>query len=1155
MGVVHAESTTAHSWIRTLSAAIAEADECLSRNDVSGARAAIDRREVWNSGEVQSLARLVDVELREESLDDLGKFRKALALARFLGAIRAHFKRRRELPLPGNGWEAERLTELERAAQSWLDRLGGAKANSDLGFTSERVPEPDANPTAAGVTSAPGDDPTSAEVAPEPTLAEANSGPGDVATQTGATLEIAENPPETWRLALQEFDAALDELSPDESIRASARLAFRVRHQGRRFEGLDVYVQRALRGGRFSAGQIADIGQIAASPELLGDEADAAAAIVLTEGFLQRSRSLSRARLLRLLGTLVGHPRVFLDAHHDDLAKVQHARLGLELSDTEGGLALYFIVGGARWTADELLAHTESSVAIDVDADAHIVTLAQLGAAEMALIQVLARHRPIFPQESHDELRKRLRAVQHVVDLRLPDAFIGEKIKADSRPVVRLTPLDDGGLFVEIGVRPVPGAVLGTPGEGPLLALGVVGEARVSGRRYLTAERENAERIVALFMREGAARDGRWRFRLTSENSILAALEGLAELGDEVAVEWPKDVRAWRVGRATTKELRVRIHHGGELLSVEGGLEIDGHRVALAVLLEAIALGRRYVPIGPQRFIAIAEDLRERLAAARELIYEGRGALLAGLAATPVLADLVNEDVSDMAWRAHRERTAAASAIEPAIPAGLCADLRPYQREGFQWLVRLSSWATGACLADDMGLGKTLQALALIAHRAPQGPALVIAPISVTPGWISEAARFVPGLRVRIYRGENRAAMLADARPGDLFVAGYGVVSRDADALGAVHFVTLVLDEAHMIKNAVTRRARAVMRLRADFRLALTGTPVENHLGELWSLFRVITPGLLGTWQQFRERFAAPIERDQNAERRGALSRVLRPFLLRRTKESVLPELPPRIEVDRLVSLSSAERELYETARFAATTMIAEPDSPSQRFAILGWLTRLRRLACHPRLVNEAWTGTSSKLESFLSLVDELREAGHRALVFSQFTDQLAIIREALALRRVSVVYLDGSMPIDERARAVEQFQSGVGDCFLISLKAGGTGLNLTAANYVIHLDPWWNPAVEDQATDRAHRIGQALPVTVIRLIAEGTIEEAVLAMHAQKRELADQLLNGTDVVGRMSTDELIDLVRKGAPREDDVVFAESDDEDDRRLVEGDSPL
>jgi SNF2 family DNA or RNA helicase len=528
---------------------------------------------------------------------------------------------------------------------------------------------------------------------------------------------------------------------------------------------------------------------------------------------------------------------------------------------------------------------------------------------------------------------------------------------------------------------------------------------------------------------------------------------------------------------------------------------------------------------------------------------------LAGLAATPVLADLVNEDVSDMAWRAHRERTAAASAIEPAIPAGLCADLRPYQREGFQWLVRLSSWATGACLADDMGLGKTLQALALIAHRAPQGPALVIAPISVTPGWISEAARFVPGLRVRIYRGENRAAMLADARPGDLFVAGYGVVSRDADALGAVHFVTLVLDEAHMIKNAVTRRARAVMRLRADFRLALTGTPVENHLGELWSLFRVITPGLLGTWQQFRERFAAPIERDQNAERRGALSRVLRPFLLRRTKESVLPELPPRIEVDRLVSLSSAERELYETARFAATTMIAEPDSPSQRFAILGWLTRLRRLACHPRLVNEAWTGTSSKLESFLSLVDELREAGHRALVFSQFTDQLAIIREALALRRVSVVYLDGSMPIDERARAVEQFQSGVGDCFLISLKAGGTGLNLTAANYVIHLDPWWNPAVEDQATDRAHRIGQALPVTVIRLIAEGTIEEAVLAMHAQKRELADQLLNGTDVVGRMSTDELIDLVRKGAPREDDVVFAESDDEDDRRLVEGDSPL
>ncbi len=448
----------------------------------------------------------------------------------------------------------------------------------------------------------------------------------------------------------------------------------------------------------------------------------------------------------------------------------------------------------------------------------------------------------------------------------------------------------------------------------------------------------------------------------------------------------------------------------------------------------------------------------------------------------------------------------------------------------------------GACLADDMGLGKTVQTLALLVHRAALGPALVITPISVTPGWIAEAARFAPGLRVLPYRGSNRGALLVDPRPGDLFIAGYGVVARDPGALAGVHFSTLVLDEAHSIKNTITQRARAVGRLQADFRVALTGTPVENHLAELWSLFRVISPGLLGTWPQFRERFAAPIERDQSVERRAALARVLRPFMLRRTKENVLPELPPLIELNRLVSLSAAERELYETAHLAASTAIAEAQTPNQRFAVLAWLTSLRRLACHPRLFHDAWTGAASKLDAFLALVDELRATGHRALVFSQFTDHLALVREALTARGIPILYLDGSTPLDGRVRAVESFQRGEGDLFLISLKAGGTGLNLTAADYVIHLDPWWNPAVEDQATDRAHRIGQSRPVTVIRLIAQGTIEEAVLALHAEKRDLAERLLEGTDVAGRLSADDLVELVRRSTMS---TITVESSDEDE----------
>jgi SNF2 family DNA or RNA helicase len=267
-----------------------------------------------------------------------------------------------------------------------------------------------------------------------------------------------------------------------------------------------------------------------------------------------------------------------------------------------------------------------------------------------------------------------------------------------------------------------------------------------------------------------------------------------------------------------------------------------------------------------------------------------------------------------------------------------------------------------------------------------------------------------------------------------------------------------------------------VGRLQADFRVALTGTPVENHLAELWSLFRVISPGLLGTWPQFRERFAAPIERDQSAERHAALGRVLRPFMLRRTKESVLPELPPRIELNRLVSLSAAERELYETARLAAANAITEAQTP-------GALRRARLAHPPPAAVLSPAAGPRkpgpaprrSSTRSWRSSRSYARH-GHRALVFSQFTDHLALVREALVARGISTIYLDGDMSVDERARAVESFQRGEGDLFLISLKAGGTGLNLTAADHVIHLDPWWNPAVEDQATDRAHRIGQSRP-------------------------------------------------------------------------------
>jgi SNF2 family DNA or RNA helicase len=495
----------------------------------------------------------------------------------------------------------------------------------------------------------------------------------------------------------------------------------------------------------------------------------------------------------------------------------------------------------------------------------------------------------------------------------------------------------------------------------------------------------------------------------------------------------------------------------------------------------------------------------------------------------------------------------AARNLKPRVPRELQAELRPYQKEGFRWLARLSAWDAGACLADDMGLGKTLQTLAVLVTRKSHGPTLVVAPTSVGPNWLREAARFTPSLRVRHFHGPGREALLDDLGPGDLLVTSYGTLTVDAEALAEVRFDTLVFDEAQAIKNPRTRRARAARSLDARWRLALTGTPVENHLGELWSIFSVLSPGLLGPWESFQERFAAPIERDGDRDRLEALSRLMRPFVLRRTKDKVAPELPARTEVLEPVELSPAERALYEAARREALAELLEGGvDEGDKLQVLAALTRLRRLACHPKLVQANFTGASSKLSSLLEHLYDVRRARQRALVFSQFTTFLDLVRAQLEREGFEYLYLDGRTSVKRRAELVEQWAAGAADLFLISLKAGGSGLNLTGADYVFHLDPWWNPAVEDQATDRTHRIGQERPVTVVRLIAQATIEEAVVGLHEEKRALADGLLSGTEAAGKLTSAQLVDLIRVGeteafeAPEPREAAKPEPAEADDR---------
>ncbi|MDP2312483.1 MAG: DEAD/DEAH box helicase [Pseudomonadota bacterium] len=451
-----------------------------------------------------------------------------------------------------------------------------------------------------------------------------------------------------------------------------------------------------------------------------------------------------------------------------------------------------------------------------------------------------------------------------------------------------------------------------------------------------------------------------------------------------------------------------------------------------------------------------------------------------------------------------------------ALPGDVTATLRPYQQVGVDWIVWLRSIGMGGVLADDMGLGKTVQTL--VALRVMGGRSLVVAPTSVLRNWAAEAAKFVPTLRVCVYHGPKRAL----DHTADLVITTYALLRLDLERLRAVEWSTLILDEAQAIKNPDSQVAHAARAIPAVQHLAVTGTPVENRLEELWSAFHFVSPGLLGGRREFRDRFSTPIE---NGDRRAqqALRRRIRPFVLRRLKGEVAKDLPPRTDVVLRCTLSDDERAIYEGVRALARADVQKLLEKNGMIQVLEVLLRMRQAACHTGLLPGRTAPSSAKLDLLLDTLDEVLAEGHKALVFSQWTSMLDLVEPALRARGIRWARLDGSTV--DRAGVVNRFSADDGPpVFLLSLKAGGTGLNLTAADYVFHLDPWWNPAVEDQATDRAHRIGQERPVVSCRLIAEDTVEERILVLQEQKRGLARAALDEEALARGITRDELLAL-------------------------------
>ena len=701
------------------------------------------------------------------------------------------------------------------------------------------------------------------------------------------------------------------------------------------------------------------------------------------------------------------------------------------------------------------------------------------------------------------------------------------EVQSSSRLVALLSGRE--GVFRgTLGIEPFEGAALQTPGKGESEQVVQRGDETVVLHRDLPREIEQltALRQACPVLREYTGNSLRWQ--VDDPETALDILGELQDFGSEnIELRWPEGqaLSLCTISSPTAFNLSVG-ETADRWLKVGGEVRVDETRVLKFTELLELARQRSgaYIRLEEGEFLRLTRSIARQLDMLGNLLPmpdkggRTRRALELSPAAVALLALSRKKEPLPGALEAPVQRVREQLEVHrhSGLPTALRAELRDYQMTGYRWMMQLISSGIGACLADDMGLGKTVQILSVLLAKAAAGPSLVLAPASVCANWEREAARFTPTLRVLRLRTTGRTELLEKLQPQDVLVCSYGLLVSEADALSGISWNTVVLDEAQSIKNSQSQRAEQARRLVARHRIAATGTPLENNLLELWSLMEFLNPGFLGARSSFLSRFKDSPSR---------LRQLISPFVLRRLKGDVLDELPEKSEQVIQVELSEQERALYEALRRQA---LLEMNAETERFRVLAHLTRLRRLCCHPMLgAPDCKLATSSKLETLRELAGELQAGGHRALIFSQFTDVLEHVRTLCEKEQFSYLYLDGSTPVATRNSLVDKFQQGETDFFLISLKAGGVGLNLTAADYVILLDPWWNPATEDQAADRAHRIGQDKNVTVCRLVCADTIEQRVLELHSQKRELVDTVLSYSPAAAEaLSIEELLQLLK-----------------------------
>ncbi len=636
-------------------------------------------------------------------------------------------------------------------------------------------------------------------------------------------------------------------------------------------------------------------------------------------------------------------------------------------------------------------------------------------------------------------------------------------------------------------------------------------------RTDIVAQQVAARLLLDLGLQQTETGEG---FIAKGDSAIRFWSEGVGNLPETWDLYVPEELVGTHV-RSKPVTMSARVSSGVDWLALKISYESEGVGLDRAELERCLREGKKYVrlsdnsyaPIDTSRMQALVDREVELIAAAGK-----SGKLpLSQAGRVQELLDQADQAVVAATTKTLFKRLSSIDEIKKAKkPRALKATLRPYQEQGLSWLRFVDEIGSGGVLADDMGLGKTVQTIALLLSIKQDQKALcalIVAPTSVVGNWVREIARFGPSLTTALWHGAGRKEQQDELKNANVIITSYALLRRDIELLKQLDLDYAILDEAQNIKNPESATAQTARELNARRRLALTGTPIENRLSEIWSIFEFVSPGLLGPLRKFEERFARPI--DQGDSKTAArLRAVIHPFILRRTKNEVAEDLPPKIESDKIIDMASEQRALYlQVLREVRAQVMGEVERSGlakSQLHILAGLTKLRQAACDPRLLGLPRPYShedSAKLMALRELVDEAESGGHKVLIFSQFVSMLKLIREALNEDKIKYEYLDGSTK--DRDGAIERFQTDPTiTAFLISLKAGGSGLNLTAADVVIHYDPWWNPAVEDQASDRAHRIGQKSVVTVYRLVAEGTIEEKILELKQKKRELVASVLS-----------------------------------------------